>query len=512
MAEPWDGLRATFPTNTEGLITASTMVNQVNVLEGEDADNVKSVDLEAAMQPILESLFVPFWKGVWENGTYNKGDLVFDDGWLMIANKTTTERAAPQPSGDPEVSYPSTPPWTTPYDTFAGVVWTGMIYSFTKAGWLSEVAVYVPELTDDTYYRFLFIKFDNDGNILEANTLEEPVLRADEWTTLAVGSRLILPGENWGIVIDALNSGSSTPVTGGWNYQGTGGGGPTTSGWNTNPGRSILRIDKTDLDTTDRTTELLGMVPGTVVQFTNTLAPTNSETYSIDTQPTDNGTFISWGVSLQSISGSLPIGEPATMDAEVPVPLDTKYVEAPAYYPGTPAPTFAMVQGYKRLNGEVQPGTENYAYGMVIKFQEASASDDWEVLAASETGGSNTFSPTYDFQKVTGFTVPSDVYSEVTRLTTPDRAAGTYELKFSWTSTYDSATTSQYYRYTIDDGVTWTEFIIEPSDVTNKFPFTYFYPLSHGGGTFEVIFQARKETQAANHEIAFLDIIFERKP
>ena len=45
MAEPWDSLRALFPTNTEGLIGAGSMRSQVDELETQDGLNVKVADL-----------------------------------------------------------------------------------------------------------------------------------------------------------------------------------------------------------------------------------------------------------------------------------------------------------------------------------------------------------------------------------------------------------------------------------------------------------------------------------
>ena len=41
------------------------------------------------------------WMGEWAAGTYQAFDQVRDNGWLMIANKTTSDRAAPQPTGAP---------------------------------------------------------------------------------------------------------------------------------------------------------------------------------------------------------------------------------------------------------------------------------------------------------------------------------------------------------------------------------------------------------------------------
>ena len=95
-------------------------------------------------------------------------------------------------------------------------------------------------------------------------------------------------------------------------------------------------------------------------------------------------------------------------------------------------------------------------------------------------------------------------------MSTPERDAGTYEIRMSWTSSLDSTVNAQYFRYSTDAGTTWNEFVIEPSDVNNQYPFTYFYPFQHDGGSLELIFQARKDSLPDVMTIDFLDLIFVR--
>ena len=512
MAEPWDSLRDSFPTNTEGLITAGTMRNQVDVLESEDSGNVKSANLAADMLPILQDYFIPFWKGIWTAGEYNKGDLVFDGGWLMIANKTTYERPAPQPVGDTETNYPVTPEWDTPNPTFTGQVWTGCDITFSKTGWLEELAVWLPETGDDITYQFAIADRTDPDNI-QLHYLSAPALSAGSWNTIALGNQLVVTDQVLTFVISALKSASSTQLTGQWNYQGVQQtAGPSSQGWLTNQQETQLRMDKTDLASLDRTADLLGIVPGSTIVFADAAAPdTIYKTFVVNTQPLDEGTYIQWNVTLQNNVGDLAPGI-TDMDADVPVPAPTAYVEDAAYYPTAAQPSFGLVEGYKAFDGVPQTGVENYGYGFAIRFQEAGVSADWEVLASSQTSGNSTYSPTYDYEKTEDYTVPSTTYAEVARLTTPTRTPGTYEVKLSWTSTLDSTINSQFFQWSIDGGNTWNEFVMEPQDTSDKYPFTYLFPLEWAGGQFELLFQAKKENQADNMVIDFLDIIFERKP
>ena len=102
MAEPWDGLLLLFPDNDQGLITAQNMRTQVGVLEGEDNENAKIAELDVQIFPALQANEVMRWLGVWDTAgqAYLVNDVVRDGNWLMMANKDTTDRPAPEAVGD----------------------------------------------------------------------------------------------------------------------------------------------------------------------------------------------------------------------------------------------------------------------------------------------------------------------------------------------------------------------------------------------------------------------------
>jgi len=45
------------------------------------------------------------WRDVWFPGIYEANDVVKDGDWTMVANKQTTDNAAPQKIGDPFYYY-----------------------------------------------------------------------------------------------------------------------------------------------------------------------------------------------------------------------------------------------------------------------------------------------------------------------------------------------------------------------------------------------------------------------
>jgi hypothetical protein len=118
---------------------------------------------------------------------------------------------------------------------------------------------------------------------------------------------------------------------------------------------------------------------------------------------------------------------------------------------------------------------------------------------------------TYDYSKITNFTVTGDTYEIMSSVATPPRDAGTYEFKFSGTYTLDSTTSSAYIRFSIDGGATWTETRREPKDKTDATTFYYAFPKQVAAGNINVIVEVRKENVGDELIFQFFDIIVERK-
>ena len=121
------------------------------------------------------------------------------------------------------------------------------------------------------------------------------------------------------------------------------------------------------------------------------------------------------------------------------------------------------------------------------------------------------FAPTYDYIKKTAITVTDDTYEEIARLTTPSRVAGVYKLSQSMLYSLNSTTTSAYFRFSSDGGITWNEIRREPKDNTDVLPSAYTSTVVHTGGIFDLIIQSRKGAAGDVLTISIVDVIFERK-
>ena len=322
------------------------------------------------------------WHGNWSGGNnYDKGDVVYDDGWLMIANKDTTDRAAPFPNGPVETDLPDLPTWS--YNQNLGLVYSGHEYVTNQPGFVQRVEVWVPFVSENTNTRII-IGDITDPDVPELTVIEEPVLNVDAWTSIAVGNRPYSTGSRLLVVIDSLNSGSSSPVSGGWTRgpdQNTAA--PAAQQWNRRTQDDTIRINHQDADSVDRQTELEGIIAGSTIQFVNTNNTAQSVTYYVNTTTPGVG-FVTYSVvrTDTGAGGEPPVGAICTMSADVPVPQNTDYVEIPNHWP-TNQPAFAAVTGVLELSGVPQTRPDS-AFGVRIDFQPAEVSEDWEFMAFTD--------------------------------------------------------------------------------------------------------------------------------
>ena len=78
-----------------------------------------------------------------DSRTYYKDEMVFDNRWLAVANKETTQPAAPFPSGTSEYIYGDTPAWLNAATVVPQVI-TGHQYTFNEAVSISQARVWCP--------------------------------------------------------------------------------------------------------------------------------------------------------------------------------------------------------------------------------------------------------------------------------------------------------------------------------------------------------------------------------
>lgn len=318
-----------------------------------------------------------------QGNTYYPQEMVFQDGWLMMANAITTDYPAPVPVGSPVYTLPDIPVFTTYQDT--SVIYSGHLYTFNTAGYFRALRVWVPELTGTTNYRIVIVVNPNGLNPVYS-TINDPILQENAWTVLTADTILVTAGTELLVYIDALNSGSDispggTPTD--WFREVSSNTAvPAAGNWNTNVQESLLRINEDDADA-NPPIDLTGIISGSRFTFTDTIDPNTSVTYlatSGETYDAINGVY-SWNVTIDSIgtNGAPQAGDRTLGEITIPVAAATKFVGIDAYWgPGT-LPPWAGIQSYLQFNGVPQAVQGDEAYGIDIAFQELIASPDWDI-------------------------------------------------------------------------------------------------------------------------------------
>jgi len=322
------------------------------------------------------------WRGHFVAGTnYRKDDMSHENGYIGISiGDNHSDRIAPVDIGDKQYSTTGIT-WNTQPEESLGVVRSGVRFVFTKGGFIESLYVRVPRLLAETKERIVILDITNPDKPVMTQ-IAEPNLVAGEWATVAVASKLVLPGTDLIIYIDAYTFSSSNTVTGGWTASNASDDAPTTQRWNRNVAETVVRIDKTDLDGSDRTSDLMSILAGASLDFVETGNPSRRASYTVETDPIDRGSYIEYNVMWLSngVSGAPRNNQATTMTANTPVYQSTQYDKADGWW-STSQPTFAVAGGYLTINGEEPAGFDpNNAYGVDIQFQESTKSENWELI------------------------------------------------------------------------------------------------------------------------------------
>ena len=337
------------------------------------------VDHEIAYNPHGTNI----WNETWVAGTYQPFDQVIDQDWLMIANKETTDRAAPQPTGIPAWILPTNPAWTP--QAYVGIVYSGLrilpqagrIYAIT------EVRVWLPNVTADAHYR-VFLIDRITGNIVAGSPFLGTVLVNPGWYPVNVDSQFIQGGDDVEVVLESYNSAASTDFNHPWLYAGSiqGGGDPGTGVINHDNQQNLLRISNTDDDAVDRTAQLQSVTSGTLIRVAEEGNPTAYLDYQV-ALPLGLAGWHDFNVTLlgTGAGGPLPATR-CTVSFNVPVHASTDYVEIPGQYLGDP-----VLFGVIAFDDSNNPTFNDFAYGVDVQFQDYIASPDWDYQAFSGSPG-----------------------------------------------------------------------------------------------------------------------------
>lgn len=324
------------------------------------------------------------WAGKYDlsRAMYLKNEVVEDDGWLMIANKDTSGRPAPQASGPSSFEVEDAPAWSA--NTFAGLVSSGHEYTFSKPGIIQEVQIYADEVAAGTTHRILVIDATDPLNIRYINVFE-PFLVQDEWAVVSIPRLLVSDGDVIQILHETMDIASTGSLTAPWFRTDNDDAVATDPGagkWGTSDDLRTLRIHKTDFDSASQAAGLATMVAGTTVRFESQADATLSMGFTLNVDPVDQTTHYSWSdVTFDGpgVGGRATVNTTCDMVAVIPTAGTTKYVQLASQWPGSD-PDWAAMKGLLFEDG-VDQSADADAFGVRMRFQPAYVSPDWDFMS-----------------------------------------------------------------------------------------------------------------------------------
>jgi hypothetical protein len=302
---------------------------------------------------------------------YEKNDMVLDDGWTMIANKDTSERASPQPIGVADwVVDPDVPGWME-QEPLGTLVVSGNTFTAGIDGYISGYRVYISEIGPETYYRGA-IEIKYPGGDPQSETSETFQPTSIGWIEINSPTRIIPTGTVITALLEHENRASSITEVASWNY--------TSSNQDAVvlTGEAHRRLSRTYVDFNK--VPATPFVPGTV-DLDSVVAGTHITTALSDWTVvgiSDLGSYYRYEIT----GGGNPVDGLVEFSfiipsADVPQP----YWENVGYWAANPPPS-GTGEGFLSLSGGANTGALN-AYGTDVLVQPAAISEDWDVVAAS---------------------------------------------------------------------------------------------------------------------------------
>lgn len=305
--------------------------------------------------------------GQWVSGRmYPYRALVNDGGWEMVANKQTTEQAAPQPGGNPVymVEIPGVPTWST--ETQNVPTWiTGNRFVFGKLTQIQSFRWYAPDASGD--FTFEIWSANDSGSVQQIVAAVVPfsvgwaeipftqIARASQTLDLmVVGRSTIAPSSftyNWNVA-----NRTGDPVSGEATFQNN---------------ALELRVHNNDAGATDRRSDLTSVTIGGTLEFAST-------TWTIVDVFQGFGDHVRYTLTPNQ---GRPTGGQYALTFEWGTSGPIPYVEDLDHF--NYAWPSGSIQGFKTATYDGSPTLTNNAYGIDVLADEYTLPTDWDFFSKS---------------------------------------------------------------------------------------------------------------------------------
>ncbi len=341
------------------------------------ADTGSGVAADWTLQPKEGPAARVRWENIWAAGTYEKFDMVRDGAWTMIANKQTTDRAAPVTVGDPEFSLPDAPAWVTASESTLRI--TGVRFTIgDEILFVDAIRIWTENTDADTEYFFQLLDVTDAAN--ERILADGPVDNsAVDWVEVEIGALLLGPGQVIDLRSFQLKQTPASEFTHNWDSDIADdiGVDPGSGNWSRDSFFSVVRISETDSGATDRSADLATLGVGDKIEINETGSTRRVEHYTI-VSATDQGAYVEYVVTLDFVDQAIRnnrgcdirgINTGASSAIDIPS-LTNHWLTVPD------------VDGFNVTDvTTIGASLNDNAFGVDMSFAEFVASPDWDLVA-----------------------------------------------------------------------------------------------------------------------------------
>lgn len=315
------------------------------------------------------------WRGVWsleipegQDTAYERNDQVRDGAWLMIANKDTDDRAAPQTQGDPFFVSTLTGTLNFITETIAEPYYiTGNRFTFSEGGFVGGLRWYAPETSGNFTYEVWLTYFAEGLAAGTTQVLASTIPTSTGWQDI-VETSLIVAGAVVDVIMVVRSVDQPNTFSSQWDVINS----------NTNdpaPGEAIFRNDAIEIrvhhvddNGVNQQSDLEAVEVGGTLSFAGVL-------WAI-TAISDQSTSVRYTIAPNQ---GRPTAGVQTLEFKWGTADPVPFVEDSDFYIATDSIEGFSVTTYPPTDAQLNDN----GYGVDIFLQEATVSDDWELVSYS---------------------------------------------------------------------------------------------------------------------------------
>jgi hypothetical protein len=326
------------------------------------------------------------WFNNWKPGTYAEQSTVIDNGWSMVANKTTSDRPRPTITGDPEFTQPD----DQVFDDFsnASVNYIGMFFTAVESGYIDRVRVFMNSgmIATSEFYAAIINVTDPENFIYYEIEIPADSL-PNTWIEIEIPLIQVKAGDTFKCYQASWNDSGHAIWEEPWVYKGAQAS-PFTPGAGEisfNEFGSKLLINVVDNNSVNQGSNIFSMAPEAKFTLTSDADPTRSEVYKVITsQDTPSAGVQRMSVSLIEVNnGGLEVDELVNVEGDYILFASSDILENTPFW-NTASVSWAVnpLIGFQEFDG-IDFVTPNAAGPIDISLTPSVVSPDWDFLAHS---------------------------------------------------------------------------------------------------------------------------------